>query len=125
MTNEPRTDIATPTPDELREQVERTRDELGQTIEALADKADIKAQAREKTADMMRHAAAEAGVAADQIRTKTRHAARLVKDTTSGPVLDRAGRAASMARAHRRPLLVAGGAALVVLLLVRRSRRSR
>lgn len=124
MTNEPRTDIGTPTPDELREQVERTRDELGQTIEALADKADIKAQAREKTAAMKQQAAEKAGVVADQIRTKTRHAAQLVKDTTPEPVLDTAGRAASVARANRKPLLVAG-AALAVLLLVRRSRRSR
>ncbi|MET9694919.1 DUF3618 domain-containing protein [Streptomyces sp. NPDC006514] len=126
MTNEHRTDIGTPTPDELREQVERTRDQLGQTIEALADKADIKAQAREKTAAMTERAAATAGVVADQIRTKTRNAAQLVKDTTPEPVLDQAGRAASVARANRKPLLVTGGAALVVLLLlVRRSRRSR
>ncbi|WP_327738977.1 DUF3618 domain-containing protein [Streptomyces nojiriensis] len=125
MTNEPRTDIGTPTPGELREHVERTRDELGQTIEGLADKADIKAQAREKTAVMRQQAAETAGAVADQIRTKTRHAAQLVKDTTPEPVLDKAVRAASMARANRRPLLVAGGAALVVLLLVRRSRRSR
>ncbi|MFJ3725763.1 DUF3618 domain-containing protein [Streptomyces sp. NPDC090045] len=125
MTNEPRTDIGTPTPDGLREQVERTRDELGQSIEALADKADVKAQAREKTAVMKQQAAETAGAVADRIRTKTRHAAQLVKDTTPEPVLDKAGRAASMARANRKPLLVAGGAVLVVLLLVRRSRRSR
>ncbi|MCX4808692.1 DUF3618 domain-containing protein [Streptomyces sp. NBC_01214] len=124
MTNEPRTAIATPTPDELREQIERTRDGLGQTIEALADKADIKAQAREKTAAMTEQAAATAGMVADQIRTKTLHAAQLVKDTTPEPVLDKAGRAASVVRANRKPLLVAG-AALIVLLLVRRGRRSR
>ncbi|MFB6564484.1 DUF3618 domain-containing protein [Streptomyces sp. NPDC056400] len=125
MTNEPRTAIGTPTPDELREQVERTRDGLGQTIEALADKADVKARAREKTAAMTEQAAATAGVVADQIRTKTLHAAQLVKDTTPEPVLDRAGRAAIVVRANRKPLLVAGGAALIVLLLVRSGRRSR
>ncbi|MFB6577433.1 MULTISPECIES: DUF3618 domain-containing protein [unclassified Streptomyces] len=125
MTNEPRTAIGTPTPDELREQVERTRDGLGQTIEALADKADVKARAREKTAAMTEQAAATAGVVADQIRTKTLHAAQLVKDTAPEPVLDKAGRAAIVVRANRKPLLVAGGAALIVLLLVRRGRRSR
>ncbi|GGS35446.1 hypothetical protein Snoj_17450 [Streptomyces nojiriensis] len=125
MTNEPRTAIGTPTPDELREQVERTRDGLGQTIEALADKADITAQAREKAAAVKEQAAATAGVVADRIRTKTLHVAQLVKDTTPEPVLDKAGRAASVARANRKPLLVAGGAALIVLLLVRRGRRSR
>ncbi|MFD3470699.1 DUF3618 domain-containing protein [Streptomyces sp. NPDC058682] len=125
MTNEPRTAIGTPTPDELREQVERTRDGLGQTIKALADQADIKAQARAKTAAMKEQAAATAGVVADQIRTKTLYAAQLVKDTTPQPVLDKTGRAASVVRANRKPLLVAGGAALIVLLLVRRGRRSR
>ncbi|MFB7256242.1 DUF3618 domain-containing protein [Streptomyces nojiriensis] len=125
MTNEPRTAIGTPTPDELREQVERTRDGLGQTIEALADKADITAQAREKAAAVKERAAATAGVVADRIRTKTLDTAQLVKDTTPEPVLDKAGRAASVARANRKPLLVAGGAALIVLLLVRRGRRSR
>ncbi|MFG2489223.1 MULTISPECIES: DUF3618 domain-containing protein [Streptomyces] len=124
MTNEPRTDIGTPTPDELREQVERTRDELGRTIEAPADKADVKAQVRDKTAVLKEQAAETAGAVADRILSKTWHAAQLVKDTTPEPVLNKAGRAANVARANRTPLLVAG-AALVVLLLVRRSRRSR
>ncbi|MFJ7591220.1 DUF3618 domain-containing protein [Streptomyces sp. NPDC097617] len=39
-----------PTPAALREQIERTRDELGRTVEALAAKADVKAQATEKAA---------------------------------------------------------------------------
>ncbi|WP_328623150.1 DUF3618 domain-containing protein [Streptomyces sp. NBC_00354] len=120
MTNEPRTNIGTPTPDELREQVEHTRDELGQTIEALAAKADIKAQAKEKTAAVKEQAAEKTALVADQIQ----HAAQLVKDTTPDPVLHKAGQVATVARANRKPLLVAG-VALLVLLMVRRSRRSR
>ncbi|MFE5677938.1 DUF3618 domain-containing protein [Streptomyces erythrochromogenes] len=107
--DEPRPDAGTPTPDELRAQVERTRDELGQTIEALAGKADVKAQAKEKTAQV-----------ADLIHEKATHTAQLVKDATPDPVLDTAGRAATAARAHPKPLIVAGCAALVVFLLVRR-----
>ncbi|WP_404953494.1 DUF3618 domain-containing protein [Streptomyces sp. 147326] len=124
MTHEPRTDIGTPTPDELREQVERTRDELGQTIEALAGKADIKAQAKGKAAAVRQQAAEKTAEVSDQIRAKAQHAAQLVNDTTPEQVLDKAGRAASVARANRKPLLVAG-VALVILLMVRRSRRSR
>lgn len=37
-----------PTRDELRKYVERTRGELGETVEALAAKADIKTQAKER-----------------------------------------------------------------------------
>ncbi|WP_327130415.1 DUF3618 domain-containing protein [Streptomyces sp. NBC_01343] len=113
MTNEPRTDIGTPTPDELREQLEGTHDELGQTLESLAGKADVKTQTAEKTAAV-----------ADRMRGKALHAAQLVMDTTPDPVLDKAGQVAGAARANREPLLVAG-AALIVFLLVRRGRGRR
>ncbi|WP_307787031.1 DUF3618 domain-containing protein [Mycolicibacterium mengxianglii] len=36
--------------DELQADIERTRDELGKTVGALADKADVKARAQEKVA---------------------------------------------------------------------------
>ncbi|MFB6558896.1 DUF3618 domain-containing protein [Streptomyces sp. NPDC056400] len=125
MTDQPRTNFGTPTPDELREQVEHTRDELGQTVEALAYKADVKAQAKEKTAAVKEQAAEKTAAVADQIRVRTRHAAQLVKDTTPDPVLDRAGQAARVARANRKPLLVAGASLAVLLLLLRRSRARR
>ena len=35
-------------PDEIRQEIERTREELGETVEALAAKTDIKAQAKAK-----------------------------------------------------------------------------
>jgi MYXO-CTERM domain-containing protein len=34
--------------EQLRREIERTRTELGQTVEALSHKADVKAQARQK-----------------------------------------------------------------------------
>ncbi|MFF0216026.1 DUF3618 domain-containing protein [Streptomyces vinaceus] len=67
MNDDARTNIGTPdpapgdrSPDELRDQVERTRDELGKTVEALAAKADIKAQAKQKAAHVKDRAAAAA-----------------------------------------------------------------
>jgi hypothetical protein len=36
------------TPEELRREIERTRRELGDTVEALSQKADVKEQARQK-----------------------------------------------------------------------------
>ncbi|MFB6805301.1 DUF3618 domain-containing protein [Streptomyces sp. NPDC056387] len=124
MTNDPRTNIGTPTPAELREQVEFTRDELGQTVEALVDKTDIKAQAKEKAAAAKEQAAEKTAAVVDQISGTAHHAAQLVKDTTPDPVLEKAGQVAGVARANRKPLLVAG-AALLVFLLVRRSRAGR
>ncbi|MFE3760205.1 DUF3618 domain-containing protein [Streptomyces sp. NPDC059104] len=64
------------------DQVERTRDELGKTVEALAAKADIKAQAKEKTAAVKGHAAEKAALVSDQIRETAGQAAQLVKDMT-------------------------------------------
>ncbi|MFG2617309.1 DUF3618 domain-containing protein [Streptomyces sp. NPDC048507] len=128
MTDDPHTHIGTPTPEELREQVERTRDELGATVEALAGKADVKARAKEKTAAVKEQAAQKSALVAGQIRTKAQQAARLVKDRTPDPVLDplldSAGRGATLARSNRGPLL-AFGAALVVILLIRRGRGRR
>jgi hypothetical protein len=49
-------DSATPsTPDDprqLREDIERTRQELGETVAALAEKTDVKARAKEKVAEV-------------------------------------------------------------------------
>ena len=36
------------TPEELRDEIEQTRQELGDTVEALAAKTDVKAQARDR-----------------------------------------------------------------------------
>ena len=36
------------TPEELREDIEQTRQELGDTVEALAEKTDVKAQAKQR-----------------------------------------------------------------------------
>ncbi|WP_369142589.1 DUF3618 domain-containing protein [Streptomyces sp. R44] len=128
MNDDPRTDIGTPAPTpvgpssaELRDQVERTRDELGKTVEALAAKADIKAQAKERTVAIKDQAAEKAALVSEHIRETAGHAARQVKDMTPRPLLGKAGRATTAARAGRTTLLVVG-AAVAVLLLVRRSR---
>jgi len=57
MTDKPSTNDTEPTPDELREQAERTRDELGKTVEGLAAKADVKGLAQEKAAEVQVKAA--------------------------------------------------------------------
>ena len=40
------------TPEEIRREIERTRSELGDTVEALSHKADVKEQARQKKAEV-------------------------------------------------------------------------
>ena len=46
------------TPEELRSEIEQTRRELGDTVEALSHKADVKAQARRKKDEVQQRVAA-------------------------------------------------------------------
>ncbi|MFD5315132.1 DUF3618 domain-containing protein, partial [Streptomyces ardesiacus] len=45
-------------PDELRRQIEQTRGELGDTVEELAGKADVKGRAKARAADLKDRAGA-------------------------------------------------------------------
>jgi hypothetical protein len=53
---------------ELRREIERTRSELGATVEALSQKADVKAQAREK----VEHAKVQARERAQETQAKAK-----------------------------------------------------
>ena len=69
-------------PELLRQDIERTREHLGDTVEALVAKADVKAQAKDKvgqltgrlkdtTAQAKEQATARVGQAKDQLASKT------------------------------------------------------
>jgi hypothetical protein len=59
----------------LRSEIEQTRAELGETVELLAQKADVKARAKEKVDETKARAAAAAAEAKDKARAKAVHAA--------------------------------------------------
>ena len=79
---------ATSDPEELRHEIERTREELGDTVEALAHKADVKARVQERVTDLSQRAQATAA-----------QGARTVQE-------------------RRVPLAAIGGAALLVALMI-------
>ncbi|MER6348894.1 DUF3618 domain-containing protein [Streptomyces sp. NPDC001595] len=133
-------------PEELREQVETTRKQLGETVEALTAKTDVKARAHEQ-AEAVRHQVSEkttqvkaraheqteavrhqvsekTALVKAQVRDRATHAADVVHDKTPEPVWEKAGQGVRAARSHRTPLLAAGGA-LVAVLLARRYWRRR
>ena len=83
----------TPGTGELRQDIEQTRVRLGETVERLTAKADVKAQAK-----------AKAGELADRVKIKTAQA--------RGRAASQAGQAASRAMAHRQQAAVVGGAAV-------------
>lgn len=82
-------------PQQLAKEIERTRARLGETVEALAAKADVKARTQDKARQLTTRLQVKAGQASRQIRRQ--------------PV----------------PLAVAGAAAAIVLalLLIKQSKR--
>jgi FtsZ-interacting cell division protein ZipA len=122
-----------PGPDELREQARATREELAHTVEALAAKADVKAQgrqkaaetkahARQKAAETKAHARQKAAEAKHQVHDTTAHALQAARDRTPEPVREKATHAATAANEHRGLVLaaLAAAAAVVTVLLCRK-----
>ncbi|GAA2937008.1 DUF3618 domain-containing protein [Streptomyces enissocaesilis] len=125
MTDKARDNSSTPDPDELRTQVERTREELGRTVEALAAKADVKAQAQQKAAKVKGLVHDKAASANEQL-TETAHTlGRKIHDKTP-QAGSREGRTEGAGAHTTRNLLVLAGVgvtALAMIVVVRRSRR--
>lgn len=131
-------------PQELQEEIERTREHLGQTVEALVAKANVKARAQEEASRLIGRVKAGAAQARQQAATRATQAQHQVADKTAGPrekaagaaagiskvtpepVKQAAGNAAATVRQRRTPLLAAiaaVGAGLVGWLLFQRWRR--
>ncbi len=96
----------TDTPEALRHDIERTRAELGETIEALAAKADVKARAHE---------------AAEEVRERVQTAAHQAMDTVAYQVGRQRARVAKLDPRVRAGIVVLA-VGLVTLLIVRKVR---
>lgn len=101
-------------PDQLREEIERTRAEMSATVDAIADKVNVKAKAEEKVAD---------------VKQKVVDSAALAKQSAPAPVqsaLDKAGPVAHQVSAkvgpHRNKVFLGAAGAVLLLLVVRRRR---
>jgi ElaB/YqjD/DUF883 family membrane-anchored ribosome-binding protein len=109
----PKTSDGKPDLDALRAEIRNTRAELGETVEALAAKADVKARLKESAEQTKARVKEQAALTAERVKEQAAHTAELVKES-----------------ARRRPvpwLAIAGGAAaaIVVLLVIRRRMRMR
>jgi hypothetical protein len=100
-----------PNIDEIRAEIKLTRAELGETVQALAAKADVKARAREQVEQTRQRVRVQAAEAADHWRARLRGATE--------------PRDASDVRAGGVPvsLLVAGVVAIAGIILIVRGRR--
>lgn len=99
-------------PGELREEIQRTRIELGDTVEELAAKADVKGQAQAKVADTKARAADLGHQAAE----KAGHVTGRLKEATPDDVQRAASQAADTVagQAQARPIPAAAIAAFLV-----------
>ena len=137
-------------PEQLRLEIERTREQLGETVEALVAKADVKARAREraellsqrlkgttaqarsqlagKTADVKNAAVATGGPARDQLQARATAVGGAVRGKTPEPVQRAARQVAQRTSAvARQPAalaaLAAAGVVVVGVIVIRQRRR--
>jgi ElaB/YqjD/DUF883 family membrane-anchored ribosome-binding protein len=101
-----------PDPEELRREIEQTRAELGDTVEALSHKADVKARVGEKV-DERKQAASQK---ADELKQKAQELKQRAGQATPEDVKSAASGAATTAR--ERPEIPAVAAALLFGLLL-------
>jgi uncharacterized protein DUF3618 len=96
-------------PQELRQEIEQTREQLGDTVEELADRIDVKARAQDKAGQLSR-----------RLRAQGVHAGNQAKAFASGTY----GRLASN-KAARQTVAPAVAASIVVVLAYLAARRRR
>ncbi len=102
-------------PDELRRQIEETRGQLGDTVEELAAKVDVRSRARARGTEL-KGKASEAG---HTVQGKAVHAGQVVQDRVPRPVRGAATAVVRAGARHRGPVLVAGAGAVVAAGLLR------
>jgi Protein of unknown function (DUF3618) len=84
-------------PEQIQSEIEQTREQLGDTVEALARKTDVKAQAKHK----LEETKASVSEKTEQLRGKAKDASPDVATTAATQVSRKAGE-------HPMPLAVAG-----------------
>jgi chromosome segregation ATPase len=95
------------TPEQIEAEIERTRRDMGDTVAAVAEKADVKAQARQKV---------------DEAKQKVEEAKARLRAKAPASAGDGAGTVGRVASENRRVLAI-GGAVLVAFLLGRAAGR--
>jgi hypothetical protein len=105
-------------PAEIRAEIDQTREELGDTVEALAEKTDVKAQAKAKVEDVKGQAQAKA----DEAKAKAKKLGDKAKAAAPESPQEGVAQAQALAKENPKPLAIAGGI-LALLILWRLLRR--
>jgi hypothetical protein len=104
---EPEKAEETRSPEQIRADIEQTREEVGDTVEALAAKTDVKAQAHERVEEIKGNVRAKAG----EVKAKAR---------SSTPEGAQQGGQQIVAKVRENPAPVALGAAVLVAFMIGR-----
>ncbi len=99
----------TRSPEEIRADIEQTREEVGDTVEALAAKTDVKAQARERIEEVKGNVRAKA----EEVRAKA-------KSSTPESAQQGGQQVATKVRENPAPIVL-GAAVLLAFLIGRRT----
>jgi ElaB/YqjD/DUF883 family membrane-anchored ribosome-binding protein len=110
------------TPEEIERDIEQTRKELGDTAAALAQKADVKGQAKAKVEDVKEQAREKAESVKETAREKTGSLGQKTREATPESAGAAAQQVAGTARENPVPMAIAGAfaAGLVVGWILRR-----
>ena len=103
-------------PEEIRHDIEQTREDLGDTAEALAQKADVKGQAKAKVEDVKQSAWQKVQDAKEGAQQKTQEFGTKAKEATPDSAGAGASQVASVAQENPVPLAV--GAAFVAGVMI-------
>ena len=101
------------TPEQIQADIERTRHEVGDTVEALAEKTDIKGQAQARVAEVK-----------SNLRAKKDELGSKAKESTPGGAQDGAQQVVSAVRRNPAPFAIGSAIALGYLLARLRDRRT-
>ena len=85
-------------PEQIQAEIEETREQVGETVAEIADKADVKKQARRKVSQAKARAAAKKDEAKARAAARKEAVTGKVKETTPGSVQDGSQQAAHAAQ---------------------------
>ena len=127
MAGERRTTEESRSPEEIQADIETTREELGDTVGAIADKADVKKQAKRKVEETKAKASAKKDEIKDKATSKAQEASTKAKEAApesaqagaqqASEAAQQAGQQA-LATARENPVAAAAGAAFAGGVLV-------
>jgi hypothetical protein len=110
------------TPAEIRAEIDQTREELGDTVEALAEKTDVKAQAKAKVEDTKAQAKAKVEDVKSIAQAAAAEAKAKAKDAAPESPQEGVQQAQALVKQNPKPAAIAG-AALALFVLWRLLRR--